>query len=98
MKLISLIITALLTQGVLAITSQSPSAFAVVNSPAERGLIIELEELPIKVQNAVNRTCKGEILSITQMFVYSNIFYKIVCESENGQNVYLFDTEGLPPN
>lgn len=94
----SLITAATIMLSTSAVHAHEPVKSTNIQTPYERGLNLELYELPIKVQNAVKKVCEGEIISITQIFVYSNIFYKIICEEEGEQNVYLFDTEGLPPS
>ena len=98
MKLPSLILTSLLALSFISLNAKDRPLNTSLITPHKRALNLDLYELPIKVQNAVERNCRGEIINISQIFAYSNIFYKVICKDEQGQNVYLFDTEGFPPS
>ena len=76
-----------------AIGTEKESNFT--RSPDQRS--IQFSELPLKVQKTLQRICKGEIVHISEEYMYNNIYYKITCSGSQGQYVYLLNSEGFPP-
>lgn len=69
--------------------------YEVTRSSEQRS--IQFSELPLKVQKALQHLCKGKIVHITEEYMYNNTYYKIICDSNQGQYVYYLNSEGFPP-
>lgn len=96
MKLLTLFISGIISVNSFA-TIENISKTELITYSSEARRTLKIHELPLKVQKSVKLVCRGTVIHITKVFLYNNIYYKVICEKEYMQDVYFFDSDGFPP-
>lgn len=83
------ILLMVVSAGLHAGYSTSPSSIYV-----NRDKNLTIDELPLKVQDAVRDNCQGKVMHINEVNMNSRPYYRVVCKLDGVQLTYHFDSEG----
>lgn len=91
-SLVGLVLLGMISGVTAEVKNEAPKYGVEANKESSQS--VKMSELPAKVQEAVQKECKGKITSIKKVEIDPSTYFKVVTMLDGKQNTYIFDEKG----